>query len=213
MALWAVNLPGHDLADDTPLAPISETAARCAREVADRITGPVAVYGQCAGAATTVELARQLEDLGVEVVATFLGASLPPADPERAENLVVNGTPEQLHEHLLRLGGFDGALAQEDVAGILCVVQHDLAESVRFFRREADVAPRPLRGPVHCVVGDADPATENHATAFLRWEPFGSTVTLSVVEGGGHYFSKHQPHDVAAIVTRLLGGAGGRENR
>ncbi|QKG19890.1 non-ribosomal peptide synthetase [Actinomadura verrucosospora] len=204
VALWAVDLPGHDLADDRPCAPIAETAARCAHEIADRVTGPVAVYGQCAGAATTVELARRLEDIGVPVVATFIGASLPPEDPRRAERRLAEGTLDQILEHLRRLGGFDGALDDEDVTGILRVVQHDLAESVRFFLREERLPPRPLRGPLHCLVGDRDPATTDHAAGHRRWEPYAGEVTLSVIPDGDHYFCKHRPHAVAAVVMDLL---------
>jgi surfactin synthase thioesterase subunit len=205
LALWSVDLPGHDLADPSPLAAIEEIAIRCAEEIRDSVAGPVALYGQCAGSVATVEIARRLEDIGVPVVATFIGAALPDDDPERSWRMIVDGTPDQLLGHLRRLGGFDGALDDEDISGILRVVHHDLTEAVRFYLREAatDRPPRKLSA-IHCVVGDADPETANHAVRYRDWGHYASSATLSVVRGGGHYFCKHQPEAVAEIVTGQL---------
>ncbi|MEO3785213.1 amino acid adenylation domain-containing protein [Actinocorallia sp. B10E7] len=205
-ALWSVDLPGHDLADPRPLAGIDETMRRCAEEVRDRVTGPVALYGQCAGTAATLLLGRALEDLGVRVSAVFMGAALPDEDPEASWRMLAERDQDDLLAHMRRLGGFDGALADEDVEAILRVVRHDLAEMVGLYRAEAGTPPRRLAGPVHCLVGDADPATEGYERRFTDWGRYGSGTSLSVVAGGGHYFCKHQPREVARVVLGLLGG-------
>jgi surfactin synthase thioesterase subunit len=207
--LWSVDLPGHDLADDRPPAPIGEVVAACAEEVRDRVTGPVALYGQCAGTAATLLLARRLEELGVPVVATFMGAALPDRDPDASWRMLTERSEDDLLQHMRRLGGFDGALADDDVAGILRVVRHDLVEMVRTYLNERDLRargaePPRLSGPVHCVVGDLDPATEGYDERYLDWGRYGSGTTLSVVPGGGHYFCKHQPAEVAAVVAARL---------
>ncbi len=207
-ALWAVDLPGHDLADPRPLAPIAEVAPACAEEIKARVDGPVALYGQCAGTAATLLLARCLEKIGVEVTATFMGAALPDRDPEASWRMLTTGTDEQLFGHMRRLGGFDGVLADSDVADILRVVRHDLTEMVGLYRAEAGQEVPRLSGPVHCVVGDADPATGGFAELYQDWGHYGSGVTVSVIPGGGHYFCKHQPDAVAGVVRRhLTGGA------
>jgi amino acid adenylation domain-containing protein len=203
-ALWSVDLPGHDLADTTPLAAIEDVAVRCAEEIRDRIDGPIALYGQCAGTAATLALSRRLEAIGVPVLATFMGAALPDNDLEWSWRMVQQGSDEQLFGHMRRLGGFDGVLDDHDIAGILAVVRHDLAEMVQLYLREADGSIPTLTGPVHCVVGDTDPATEGYETRYRDWDRYGTGVTLSVVAGGGHYFCKYQPGEVAAIVARRL---------
>ncbi|MCD0447744.1 amino acid adenylation domain-containing protein [Actinocorallia sp. API 0066] len=206
-ALWAVDLPGHDLSDARPLAGIEEAMPACAAEVRERITGPVALYGQCAGTAATLLLGRALEDLGVEVTATFMGAAIPDPDPEAAWRLLTESDQDDLHAHMRRLGGFDGALADDDVTAILRVVRHDLTEMVALYRKEAGTPPVTLTGPVHCLVGDDDPATEGYPERYADWGRYGAGASLSVIAGGGHYFCKHRPGEVAEVVTRLLGGA------
>ncbi|WP_158088765.1 non-ribosomal peptide synthetase [Thermoactinospora rubra] len=205
-ALWSVDLPGHDLADPRPLAPITEVAARCAEEIRDRVAGPVALYGQCAGTAATLLLARRLEDLGVPVLATFMGAALPDPDPEASMKMLTERSQDDLLAHMRRLGGFDGALADDDIAGILRVVRHDLTEMLQVYLAERDGPPPKLSGPIHCLVGSADPATEGYETRYLDWARYGAAATLSVIEGGGHYFCKHQPDAVAGIVAERLAG-------
>ncbi|QKG19908.1 non-ribosomal peptide synthetase [Actinomadura verrucosospora] len=203
-AVWSVDLPGHDPADARPLRGIAETMRECAAEVRDRIPGPVVLYGQCAGTAATLLLGRALEDLGVEVTATFMGAALPDDDPETSWRTLTEHDQDALLAHMRRLGGFDGALAEEDVAAILRVVRHDLTEMVGLYRAEAGRPPRRLAGPVHCVVGDQDPATAGHRERFGAWGRYGTGTSLSVVPGGGHYFCKHLPDEVAAIIRRRL---------
>ncbi|MCE7002317.1 amino acid adenylation domain-containing protein [Kibdelosporangium philippinense] len=204
--LWSVDLPGHDLSDLSPLESIQDVTVRCAEEIREKVTGPVVLYGQCAGVATTLLLARQLESIGVPVVATFMGAVLPDLDPERSWRMVKEGTEDQLLQHMRRLGGFDGALDEEDIVGILRVVRHDLAEMVQLWLRELDVEVTKVSGPVHCIVGDDDPATGNFETRYVDWGRYGSATSLSVVRGGGHYFCKHRPAEVAAIVKDKLRG-------
>jgi amino acid adenylation domain-containing protein len=206
-SLWSLDLPGHDLSDPSDLEPVPDVVTRCAEQIRDSVDKPVALYGQCAGTAATIELARRLEEIGVPVLGVFLGAAMPDNDPQRSWRMVVDGTESQLFDHMRRLGGFDGALSDDDVNDILRVVRHDLAEAVRFYLREQDNPGRPLSCPVHSVVGDDDPATEGYTGRYRDWERYGCGVSLSVVHGGGHYFSKHQPGAVADIVTRRLFGA------
>ncbi|MBX6383948.1 MAG: amino acid adenylation domain-containing protein [Microbispora sp.] len=205
-ALWSVDLPGHDLADLRPLAPIAEVMNRCAEEVRDRVAGPVALYGQCAGTAATLLLGRRLEELGVPVLATFMGAALPDPDPEASMRMLTERSQDDLLAHMRRLGGFDGALADDDIAGILRVVRHDLTEMLQVYLAERGSPPTKLSGPIHCLVGSADPATEGYETRYLDWARYGAAATLSVIEGGGHYFCKHQPEIVAGIVAERLAG-------
>ena len=62
IALLAVELPGHDPArpDEAPLG-LPSLVDRLAAEIAERVTGPIALYGHCVGSALATALARRLE--------------------------------------------------------------------------------------------------------------------------------------------------------
>jgi amino acid adenylation domain-containing protein len=208
VALWSVDLPGHDLSDERSLEPVADVMRRCAAEIVATVTGPVALYGQCAGTAATLVLARELEAAGRPAVATFMGAALPDPDPEASWNLLNSSDDDALFGHMRALGGFDGVLAETDVADILRVVRHDLTQMVGLFRAERGIEIQPVSGPVHCIVGADDPATERYAERYQDWGRYGSGTSLAVVPGGGHYFCKLQPEVVAGIVGRRLADEG-----
>ncbi|PPK63149.1 non-ribosomal peptide synthetase [Actinokineospora auranticolor] len=204
LALWAAALPGHDLSvADDDLVPIAESARRCADELLDRITGPIALYGQCAGSALAVKLAQELEDRGVELTAVYIGAVLPDPDPAASVARVhrEGGPGEAFYQHMRGLGGFDGVLSDEDRDGILRVIWHDMAQAAGFFL-DSEQAPRPpLRAPIRLVIGDDDHATVGFETRYVEWGRFGSSVQLSVIPGGGHYFVKHHARELAELLS------------
>ncbi|MEU1849976.1 amino acid adenylation domain-containing protein [Streptomyces sp. NPDC019990] len=213
--VWAVNLPGHDLADRGGLRSIREVATRCAEELAERLPGPVVIYGQCAGCAAAVRLARACEARGVEVRAVFVGAALPDQDPGESMRLVREAGDDLLLGHIRGLGGLSGVLDDSDLMGMLRVVRHDLREMITMYSEEHGVDIEPVRAPVHCVVGSEDPATPGYAQRYTDWGRYGTGVTLSVIEGGEHYFCRHRPHELAEVIReRLAQGAGAsREGR
>jgi amino acid adenylation domain-containing protein len=205
--LWSVDLPGHDLADARPPMALPEVIPAVADEVLRCVDGPVALYGQCAGAAATIALARELERRGKPVDTTFVAAALPDRDPRASARMVVDGSDDQLLGHLRRLGGFEGALLEDDVTAIIGLVRHDLGEAVRYFLRELEGANPGgrLSGPVHVLVGGDDPATVDAADRYRDWGRYAASVTLTSIPAAGHYFNKHQPVEVARIVGARTG--------
>ncbi|WP_164712760.1 non-ribosomal peptide synthetase [Streptomyces sp. KPB2] len=211
--VWAVNLPGHDLADREDPQSIREVARRCADEIAERFTGPVVVYGQCAGCAAAVRLARACEARGVEVRALFVGAALPDQDPAESMRLVREADDDLLLGHIRGLGGLSGVLDDSDLMRMLRVVRHDLAEMITMYSEEHGTGIEPVRAPVHCVVGSEDPATPGYEQRYTDWGRYGTGVTLSVIEGGEHYFCKHRPDDLAGVIRERLAADVSREGR
>jgi amino acid adenylation domain-containing protein len=200
-ALWTVALPGHDHSNlDTPFLSIDEAAARCADEAAAHVSGPVTVYGQCAGVALAVRIAQVLEERGADVSAVYVGAALPDPDPEGSQGMGETLTDEQIHGYLSMLGGFDGALEWTDVAAILRAVRHDASGASRFFLEAHRTPPDHLRAPLYCLIGDRDPATEGYETRYRDWETFGHVAGVHVIENGGHYFVRDHVSEVATLL-------------
>ncbi|MFF9481593.1 amino acid adenylation domain-containing protein [Streptomyces sp. NPDC014733] len=75
-ATHAVELPGHDPADRTPLAPLERVAEATADEIARRGLTGVVLWGHSAGAALAVATARLLQDRATPARHVFIGARL-----------------------------------------------------------------------------------------------------------------------------------------
>ena len=81
LAVYAVELPGHDLAADgaavsDSLAPMAEVVERVVEEITRLGLTRIRLWGHSSGAAFAVETARRLEERGVEVVRVVLAAQL-----------------------------------------------------------------------------------------------------------------------------------------
>jgi surfactin synthase thioesterase subunit len=200
-ALWAASLPGHESGGvQDELIPMAEATRRLVAEVQQRVSGPVVVYGHCAGASLAVDLARELEDRGVDLRATYIGASL--TDPDARQNLsrVTDSGVDELYQYIRAIGGFDGPLEDADRDHVIRALRHDMADATRFQMAAHDSAPRRLRAPLHCVLGNADPATPSFDTAYRGWEVFAESVSLDVLDGAGHYFVRDRAPELARII-------------
>lgn len=203
LGLWSVSLPGHDPGErNEPLVGAEAAARRCASEVLERISGPLAVYGHCAGVAVAVELARELEQRGADLRAVYLGAALPDPNPAASLEREHTSSDGEMFSFISSLGGFDGPLASDDATRILQVLRHDLVEASRFFARGYESPGRRLRAPVRCLLGAEDPATATSEDQYREWGMFATSIELTVIPGAGHYFMKHQAAEVADIIAR-----------
>ncbi|MFE6691658.1 amino acid adenylation domain-containing protein [Streptomyces sp. NPDC057743] len=203
--LLAAGLPGHDPSvPDEPLLSWAEAADRIVAEITASVTGPLALYGHCAGSTLTMLVARELERRGRTPELVFVGAALPDPDPESLLDAALTRTDAELHGYLSSLGGFEGALDDEDLRTVLGVVRHDMVQGARFQAAARTGWERQLESTVHVVIGDADEATEGFESGHLDWKYFASGVELSVLPGAGHYFVKHQARELARIVSDRL---------
>ena len=77
LAVYAVELPGHDLTTERqPFAPMAQVADRVVAEITARGLTRVLLWGHSSGAAFALETARRLQAQGVDVHHVFLGAQL-----------------------------------------------------------------------------------------------------------------------------------------
>ena len=76
-AVFAVELPGHDLAAERePFAPMAQVVEQVVDEIIRRGLTRVMLWGHSSGTASAVETARRLQERGVDVQRVFLGAQL-----------------------------------------------------------------------------------------------------------------------------------------
>ena len=85
MAVYAVELPGHDLAAERePFAPMAQVVEQVVDEITRRGLTGSCCWGHSAGAALAVETARRLQERGADVQRVFLGASCSATPPTGA---------------------------------------------------------------------------------------------------------------------------------
>ncbi|THA82669.1 non-ribosomal peptide synthetase [Streptomyces sp. A0592] len=201
--LLAVSPPGHDPLRPGPMLPVPEFAELAAGEIARTVQGPYAVYGHCAGVVTALETTHVLERMGQRPIALDLAAALPEEDPEYALEMERVSGDDDLVAYLTTMDGFDGVLDDRDLTAVLRMVRHDMTEAARFFARTPAGYDRPLATPLTCIIGDADDATEGYEDGYRAWGRYAADVRLAVIPGGRHYFAKHLPDRLAALLADL----------
>ncbi|MER6910546.1 amino acid adenylation domain-containing protein [Streptomyces sp. NPDC000594] len=212
VALHAVAVPGHDLGMSEESLPLEEVARRCADEILDGVTGPVAVYGHCGvGAALAVELSRRLAAAGREPTAVYLGGIFPFARPTEGVlgllarfSVLDRRRSGRLHLNWLRSMGADlEGLEPDQLATIVRNVREDSRAAEAYFTERLAEPALGLASPVVSVIGSADPGTEFHRERFREWGFVGTTTAVAVLDEGGHYFLKHRAAELAEIVTTV----------
>ncbi|MFD5616960.1 amino acid adenylation domain-containing protein [Streptomyces yangpuensis] len=201
--LLAVSPPGHDPLRPGPMLPVPDFAELAAQEIARTVQGPYAVYGHCAGVVTALETTHVLERMGQRPIALDLAAALPEEDPEYALEMERVSGDDDLVAYLTTMDGFDGVLDDRDLTAVLRMVRHDMTEAARFFARTPGGYDRPLATPLTCIIGDADDATEGYEDGYRAWGRYAGDVSLAVIPGGRHYFAKHLPDRLAALLADL----------
>ncbi|AGZ41976.1 non-ribosomal peptide synthetase [Actinoplanes friuliensis] len=206
IAVYGVELPGHDLAADRePMADVPQIAARVAAEIRDQLRIPVLLWGHCAGAAAALATARLLEQAGAPAERVFLGALLvesagelrrESAEAEAADNptLLARLRAESAYVEL------DGLQPERlDIVG--SSYRHDVVTANRYL---LDLLAEPHRhrieAPVHVVAAADDPTTPGHETRYADWKLVADRVELHEVADGGHYFAGSRPEATAELV-------------
>jgi len=203
LAVFAVELPGHDLAAERePFATIGETVARVAAELdtelGKRGLTRVLLWGHSAGTAPAVATARALHERGTDVVRLFLAAQLPrDAAGRRAEADRLLGQGDA--EIAAGLAGY-GEFAPQQAEHVGAAYRHDCVAAHRYFADLLDAPPAPLPVPVTVVLAADDPNTDG--SAHHEWQVVAEHVDLELLPDGGHHFLRTRPHAAAGVVNR-----------
>ncbi|GIJ54819.1 non-ribosomal peptide synthetase [Virgisporangium aurantiacum] len=205
IAVSGVELPGHDIAGtDGDLADVAAIAERVDRELAG-VSGPVLLWGHCAGAAFALAVARRMEDRGAAPAGLVLGAMLldEPAVLD-AENAAVSAMSNaeitaQLHRDSAYIELDLLRSERADVVG--AAYRHDVCTTNAYLR---NAVPARLATPVDVVVAADDPSTSGYAERYGRWRLLADTVRLHEVAEGGHYFVRTRAAEAAAVAVAVL---------
>ena len=208
LVVYAVELPGHDLAAETEqFVPLPGVIDLVVEEISGLDSHPVLLWGQSSGAAFALETARRLTQAGAEVQRVFLGAQLlgDAAERRRAIDEVTIKSNEEIAGELSAdsgytdLGKLDG-LHAEHIGGAF---RHDFVSANRYLIELLEDPPtEKLDAPVTVVVAADDPITEDFAHRYTDWQLVAEHVDLDEIDEGGHYFLRTQPTETAHAVLR-----------
>jgi len=212
MAVYAVELPGHDLAAERePFASVEQVVGQVVEqvveEVARRGATDVLLWGHSSGTALAVATARALEERGVPVRRVFLGAQLlGDADRRRAAVAELSGlTDTDIAARLATDGGYTalGELDAQRAGHVGAAYRHDCTSAHRFFLDALETPPATkLAAPVTVVVAADDPSTADHARRHGEWRLLTDEVDLRQLADGGHYFLRTRPAQAAEAVLQ-----------
>jgi len=206
LAVYAVELPGHDLApktaEDEPFASMAQVVAQVTAEITGRGLSRVLLWGHSSGAAFALAAAMKLAEAGVEVTRVFLGAQLP-GDPAGRRASVRELTTRSNAEIAVMLGANGGytELGELDAARAGAAYRHDCVSAHRYLADALDGPPGvKLAAPVTVVVAADDPSTADFADRYRDWRFLAEQVDLHELADGGHYFLRTRPAEAAEAV-------------
>jgi amino acid adenylation domain-containing protein len=210
LAVYAVELPGHDLGPShQPFAPLEQVVDRVAAEIVERGLTGLLLWGHSSGAAFALATARALERRGVAVRRVFAGAQLPGTAAGRraaAAELAGRGGAE-IAAGLSADGGYPelAELDAQRAEHVGAAYRHDCGSAHRYLADALDAAPSgepPLAAPVTVVVAADDPSTAEYPVRHREWLELAEHVDLHELPDGGHYFPRTRPAETARAVLR-----------
>lgn len=208
IAVHAVELPGHDLVggQDASLQEVTEIAKAVHDEIRG-ITGPIILWGHCAGAAFAVEIARLMEENGRPPLRIFVGAlMLDPVSDLNAESAEVSAMSNTEITALLRQDSAFvdlDSLKPERMDVVGSAYRHDVCSTNRYL---ADIQQGGVRltAPLEIVVTADDRTTAGYAMRHGRWSLVADRVVLRELAEGGHYFTRTRADEVAGLVAEAV---------
>jgi surfactin synthase thioesterase subunit len=219
LAVYAVELPGHDLAgpalnaEEEPFASLPQVITQVAGEIADLGLTEVLLWGHSSGAAFAVATAAELQARGTGARRVFLAAQLPGQAAARRASVteLTSRSNADIAARLSADGGYT-ALAELDAqrAGqVGAAYRHDCVSAHRYLADALDgPAAVTLSAPVTVVAAADDPSTADPRARHRDWQFLADQVDLHELTDGGHYFLRTRPAEAAQAVLLTLG----REN-
>jgi surfactin synthase thioesterase subunit len=206
MAVYAVELPGHDVAATSEsFAPLAQVIDRVVAEISARGLEDVLLWGHSSGTAFALETARRLQDRGIDVQRVFLGAQLLGAAADRRAAVTELGkrSNAEIAARLSTDSGYTelGELDAERTEHVGAAYRHDYESANRYFAEVLDNPPgQRLSAPITVVVAADDPATAEFRARYSDWELLAEHIELHELASGGHYYPRTRPAEAAQAV-------------
>jgi amino acid adenylation domain-containing protein len=209
LAVYAVELPGHDLGPARqPFVPLEQVVDQVVAEIVERGLTRLLLWGHSSGSAFAVATAKALEERGIAVRRVFVGAQLPGTAAGRrgaASELAGRGGAE-IAAGLSVDGGYPelAELDAQRAEHVGAAYRHDCGSAHRYLADalDAPVLSRPLAAPVTVVVAADDPSTAEYPRRHREWLRLAERVDLHELPDGGHYFPRTRPAETARAVLR-----------
>ena len=208
LAVYAVELPGHDLAAERePFAPMAQVVEQVVAEITGRGLTRVLLWGHSSGTAFAVATARRLQERGVDVRRVFLGAQLlgDAADRRAAIAELTGRSNADIAARLSADSGYTelGELDAQRAEHVGAAYRHDCVSAHRYLADALDAPPAvKLSAPVTVVVAADDPSTAEFPQRHRDWQLLAEHVDLHELADGGHYFLRTRPTEAAQAVLR-----------
>ena len=206
VACSAINPPGHDPTQESDdFMDIETLAEQVVKEILAEIHGPLVIYGHCAGNALAIAVAKELQAKQANLALLVIGGMLLDRDCDALLDSLTKTSGLEILEYLRQIGGFKEALDPKTTNKISRMTKFDCMQSAAFF---ADESKRARKGtvPIQVIVGDQDPLTGGYREKYLDWQAYSDCLSLSVIEGGGHYFVQDNAKQLAAVLEQCLCG-------
>jgi amino acid adenylation domain-containing protein len=216
LAVYAVELPGHDLAaENEPFASMAQVVGQVVAEITSRGLSRVLLWGHSSGTAFALATATKLGEHEVEVERVFLGAQLPGDAASRRASIteLIGQSNAEIAAALGADGGYTelGELDAQRAGQIGAAYRHDCVSAHRYLADALDSPPAvKLSAPVTVVVADDDPYTADFADRHRDWQFLADQVDLHEL-AGGHYFLRTRPAEAAQAVLRAIGRVAGQQ--
>jgi amino acid adenylation domain-containing protein len=207
VAAYAVELPAHDVADRRPLAAVVDVARRVAAELLAQPAVPLAVWGQGAGAATALAIARELELAGAPARRVFVAANAIDSGAAAESSIAKAGrlTDDEVKSSLATHAGFVelDELRHERARVVGAAYRHDVVSGARHLAAAlGNPAQYGVAAALTVVVAQDDPATARRQAGLDRWRALAGEVSQVVLPRGGHHFHRTEPASCADLVLR-----------
>jgi surfactin synthase thioesterase subunit len=215
LAVYAVELPGHDLAaENEPFASLAQVVDQVAAEITSRGLRRVLLWGHSSGTAFALATATKLGEHEVDVERVFLGAQLPGDAASRRASIteLIGRSNAEIAAALSADGGYTelGELDAQRAGQIGAAYRHDCVSAHRYLADALDSPPAvKLSAPVTVVVAADDPYTADFADRHRDWQSLADHVDLYEL-AGGHYFLRTRPAEAARAVLRAIGRDAGQ---
>jgi amino acid adenylation domain-containing protein len=208
LAVYAVELPGHDVAaENEPFAPMAQLVEKLVAEIIRRGLTRVLLWGHSSGSAFAVATARKLQERGVDVRRIFIGAQLlGNAAGRRALITKLTGLTEaEIAAELSADSGYPELveLDPQRAQHVGAAYRHDCVSAHRYLADVLDSPPAErLTAPVTVVVAADDPHTAKFTHRYQEWRLLAEHIDLHELPDGGHYFLRTRPTEAAQAVLR-----------
>jgi len=205
--VYSFEYPGAYEENNKPS--IKELAKITAEEIKEKIHGPIIVYGHCMGGPLSVEIARNLENMGIDVVKVIIGAvfpftRLPGKIFEIWMKLFPNGrnrSDRDLLDMMLVAGGLNDDLDEESKQFMITNMRHYSTEVEKYFAecfKEQNF--KKLNASILSIAGEMDRLTRFYEERYLDWAYFSDEVDLKVINEAGHFFHIYQTKELYDII-------------